>query len=86
MVPERVTAPPASAMAAVALELAAVELVHRLPPFSRALGQVTLGLASGMMETRVLPPFSRNSMSTTVLRALQHGHAHGQAHRRHLEP
>ena len=55
-------------MAAVALDLAAVELVHRLPPFSRALGRVTLGLASGMMETRLSPPFSQNSVSTTVLR------------------
>jgi len=45
-------------MAVVALELAAAELVHRLTPFSRALGRVTLGLASGMMETYLLPPFS----------------------------
>ena len=40
-------------MAAVALELAAVELVHHLPPFSHALGRVTLDLASGMTETNL---------------------------------
>ena len=55
---ERVTALPASAMATVALGLIATELVHRLPPFSRALGQVTLDLASGMMKTHLSLPFS----------------------------
>ena len=73
-------------MATVALELAVVELVHRLPPFSHALGRVTLGLASGMTETRLLPLFSQNSMSTVVLYAPPHSHARGQAHRRHAEP
>jgi len=72
-------------MADVALELAAAELVHRLPPFSRVLGRVTLDIASGMMETHILPPSSRNSESTAMLRAPPHGHARGQAHRRHLE-
>ena len=56
-------------MAAVALELIAVELVHHLPPFSCALGRVTLDLASGMTETHLSPSFSRNSVSTVVLRA-----------------
>ena len=83
---ERVAAPRVPAMAAVALELAAVELVHRLPPFSRALGRVTLGLASGMTETNLSPPFSQNSMSTAMLRAPPHGHARGQAHWCHPEP
>ena len=41
--------------AVVALELAAVELVHRLLPFLCALGQVTLGLTNGMMETHLSP-------------------------------
>ena len=53
-------------MATVALELVAAELVHHLPPFSHALGRVTLCLASGLMETRLSPPFSRNNVSTTV--------------------
>ena len=44
-------------MAAVALELTAVELVHRLPPFSLALGRVTLDIASGMTETYLSLPF-----------------------------
>ena len=57
-VPERVATPRTPAMAAVALELTAVELVHRLPPFLCALGRVTLGLANGMMETHLLSPFS----------------------------
>ena len=39
-------------MATVALELAAAELVHRIPLLSRVLGRVTLDLASGMMETQ----------------------------------
>ena len=73
-------------MAAVALELAAAELVSHLPPFSHALGRVTLDLASGMMETHLSPPSSQNSMSTAVLRVPLHGHARGQAHRRHPEP
>jgi len=73
-------------MDAVALELATAKQVHRLPPFSHALGQVTLDIASGMTETHLLPLFSQNSMSTTVLHELPHGHARGQAHRRHLEP
>jgi len=64
-------------MAAVALKLAAIELVRRLPPFSRALGRVTLGLASGMMKTCLSPAFSQNSVSITVLRAPPHGHARG---------
>ena len=68
-------------MAAVALELAVTELVHRLPLFSRILGQVTLDLGNGMMETHLLPPFSRNSVSTAVLRAPPHGHARSRAHR-----
>jgi len=85
-VPERVAALHAAAMAAVALELAAAKLVHRLPPFSHILGKVTLDLASGMMETHFLSPSSQNSESTVVLRAPPHGHARGQAHRRHLEP
>ena len=42
-------------MAAMALELAAIELVRCLPPFSRALGRVTLGLTSGMTETHLSP-------------------------------
>ena len=70
----------------MALELATIELVWCLAPFSRALGRVTLGLASGMMDTRLLPPFSQNSMSTAVLCTPPHGHAHGRAHRRHPEP
>ena len=69
--------PPASAMAAVALELAAAELVHRLPPFSHALGQVTLDLTSGMTNTHLSPLSSRNSVSTALLRAPPHGHARG---------
>ena len=67
-------------MAAAALELAVAELVHRLAPFSRVLGRVTLGLASGMMETHLSPPSSRNSESTAVLRARPHGHARDHAH------
>jgi len=73
-------------MATVALELAVTELVHRLPPFSRVLGRVTLYLASGMIESHLSPSSSQNSESTVVLRAPPHGHARGQAHRRHLEP
>ena len=56
-------------MAAVALELATADLVRCLPSFSHTLGQVTLNLASGMTETHLSPPFSRNSVSTVVLRA-----------------
>ena len=59
----------------MALELAVAELVHRLPPFSHVLGQVTLDLASGMVETHLSPPSSQNSESTAVLRAPPHGHA-----------
>ena len=70
---ERVTAPRAVAMATVVLELVAAELVHRLPPFSHALCRVTLDLASGITETRLLPPSSQNSLSTAVLRAPPHG-------------
>ena len=54
-------------MAAVALELTTIELVHHLTLFSRALGRVTLGLANGMMETLLSLPFCRNSVSTTKL-------------------
>ena len=50
-------------MAAVALELVAAELVHRLLPFSLVLGQVTLDLASGMMETHLSPPSSQNRVT-----------------------
>ena len=63
----RRSAPPA--MATVALELVAAELVNRLPPFSHALGRVTLDLASGMIETHLSQPSNRNSVSTAVLRA-----------------
>ena len=73
-------------MDAVALELATAKQVHRLPPFSHALGQVTLDLASGMMETHLLLLSSRNSESTVVLCAPPHGHARDQAHGRHFEP
>ena len=73
-------------MATVALELTAAELVHRLPPFSHVLGQVTLYLASGMIETHLLPSSSQNNVSTAVLHAPPHGLTRGQAHRRHLEP
>ena len=73
-------------MGIVALELAATELVHRLHPFSRILGRVTLHLTSVKMETHLLPSSSQNVESTAVLRALPHGHARGQAHRCHLEP
>ena len=69
-------------MAAVALDLAAVELVHRLPPFSHVLGRVTLELDSGMTNTHHLPPSSQNSESTAMLRAPLHGHARGQARTR----
>ena len=86
MASERVITPRVPAMAAVALELAATELVHRLPPFSRVLGRVTLDLASGMMETHLSPPSSQNSESITVPCASPHDHARGQAHRRHFEP
>ena len=58
MAPERVAAPRPPAMATVALELVAAELVNRLPPFSHALGRVTLDLASGTIETHLLLPFS----------------------------
>ena len=64
-------------MATAALELAAVELVHCLPPFSHALGEVTLGLASGMTETCLSPLFSQNNVGTAVLRVSSHGHARG---------
>ena len=67
-------------MAVMALNLAATKLIRRLPPFSHAIGRVTLGLTSGMMETHLLPPFSQNSESTTVLHAPPHGHARGRAH------
>ena len=73
-------------MAVVALELTTFELVHRLPPLSHILGRVTLDLASAMTETHLLPPSSRNSESTTVLRVPPHGPARNQVHRRHLEP
>jgi len=56
-------------MAAVALELATIELVHRLPPFSCVLGRVTLDLASGMIETHLSLPSSWNSESTAMLHA-----------------
>ena len=56
-------------MAAVALELTAAELVHRLPPFSHVFGRVTQDLASGITETHLLLPSSQNSESTAVLRA-----------------
>ena len=55
---ERVTTTCAPAMAVVALELTAVELVHHLPPFSHALGRVTLDIASGIMETHLSSSFS----------------------------
>ena len=64
-------------MAAMALELAAAELVHRLPHFSRVLGRVTLDLASGMMETHLSPLFSQNSEITAMLCAPPHDHARG---------
>ena len=73
-------------MAAMALKLAAAELVHCLPPFSHALGQVTLGLTSGMMETRLSSMFSQNRVSTAMLHAPPHSHARDRAHRCHPEP
>jgi len=77
---------PSPSRSVVALEPAAAELVHRLTPFSHALGRVTLGLSNGMMETYLSPSFSQNSVSTAMLSAPPHGHARGRAHRRHPEP
>ena len=51
LVPKRVAAPRATAVANVAFELIAVELVNHIPPSSCIFGRVTLGLVNGMMET-----------------------------------
>ena len=77
LVPERVAAPRAAAIAIVALELVAVELVNRIPPSSRVFGRVTLGLVNGMTEAFLPPPSCQNGESTAVHRASPHSHARG---------
>jgi len=74
---ERVTALRAAAIAIVALELIAVELVDRIPPSSRVFGRVILGLVNGMTKTSLLPPSCQNGESIAVHRALLSGHACG---------
>ena len=77
--PKRFAAPRASAIAVVALELVAVELVDHVPLYSHTFGRVTLGLANGMMETSLPSPSYQNMESTAVLRAPPCGHARGQS-------
>ena len=76
--PKWVDALRTAAIAIVALELVAVELVDRVPLYSCAFGRVTLGLATDMMETALPSPSLQNRESTAVLRALPRGHACGQ--------
>ena len=70
-------APRAAAIAVVALEVVAIELVDYVPLYSRTFGRVTLGLANRMMETSLQSPSHRNGENTAVLRAPLRGHACG---------
>ena len=77
--PKWVDALRTAAIAIVALELVAVELVDRVPLHSYAFGRVTLGLADGMVETSLPSPSHWNGESTAVLCALPRGHARGRS-------
>ena len=74
LVPEQDTTPCTAAIAVVAPKLIAVVLVHHIPPSSRTLGQVTLYLASGIVDR----------ISSVVLQGVSHegrligGGAHNQ--------